>query len=131
MPSPVAKHQMLRRHLAMEQKEVLKEVQEEALRAISMAAAQAGAVDSVQLEAIARSAEARATVFAEALRRSETAEERQRILESFMRADERDSQERRETGERATDSQRGLSEAVVDCVVAHDPLPAWMKPHLG
>lgn len=92
--------------LAMEQQDIPKEVQEEALRAISTAAAQAGAVDAAQLDAVARSAEARGTFFAEALRQAESAEERQRIFDSFVRADEQD---REETGERSTTSQRGFA----------------------
>lgn len=95
--------------LAMEQQDIPKEVQEEALRAISTAAAQAGAVDAAQLDAVARSAEARGTFFAEALRQADSAEERQRIFDSFVRADEQDREERKETGERSTTSQRGFA----------------------
>ena len=95
--------------MAMEQQDIPKEVQEEALRAISTAATQAGNVDAAQLDAMARSAEARATFFAEALRHAQSAEERERIFESFVRADDQDREERKETGERSTNSQRGFA----------------------
>lgn len=94
---------------AMEKVAVAPEVQQEALRMISNAASQAAMVDTAQLEALVRSAEARGKMFAEVLRLAETAEERQQILSDFIRADEQDRREREEIGERSTNTQRGIA----------------------
>lgn len=94
---------------AMREHEVAPEVQEEALRTIAEAAKGASKVDAAQLDAIARSAEARANVTSEALKLAATAEERRNILEGFMKADERDAQERRDSAERSTQTQRWIA----------------------
>lgn len=94
---------------AMREHEVAPEVQEEALRTVAEAAKGAATVDAAQLDAIARSAEARANVTSEALKLAASAEERRNIQEGFMKADERDAQERRDSAERSTETQRGMA----------------------
>lgn len=94
---------------AMREHEVAPEVQEEALRTVAEAAKGAAKVDAAQFDAIARSAEARAKTATEALKLASTTEERQNILEELMKADERDAQERRDSAERSTETQRWIA----------------------
>lgn len=94
---------------AMREYAVAPEVQEEALRTLAEASIGAAKVDAAQLDAIARSAEARAKVTTESLKLAATPEERQHILKEYMKADDRDAQERRGCAERSTDTQRGIS----------------------
>lgn len=94
---------------AMREHKLAPEVQEEALRTLAEASIGAAKVDAAQLDAIARSAEARAKVTTECLKLAATPEERQHILMEYMKADERDAQERRENAERSTETQRGIS----------------------
>ncbi|BCB62212.1 hypothetical protein HaloA020_29130 [Halomonas sp. A020] len=81
----------------LEEHEVDPEVQKEALQTLSEASKSAAQISSDHLEAITRAAEARANFYIEALKRAESKEERDQIYQRMTDADNRDSEERRET----------------------------------
>jgi len=92
-----------------EEYQISDEVQKEALNSLSEVAKAASSADCAELDTIAKMSEARARVMTEALKKAESKEERKYILDSFLKADQRDAEERKESGQRASDTQRGIA----------------------
>lgn len=85
------------------------EAQEEAMRTVSEAAKGAASVDREQMEATKATAEARWQSATEFAKMADSAEERQHYFDASCKAEERESQERRDTGERSTNTQQGIA----------------------
>jgi hypothetical protein len=85
------------------------EAQKEAMRTVSEAAKGAASVDKEHMAATGKTAEARWGAAAEFAKMAESVEERRHYFDEACNADNRESEERRDTGERSTNTQHGIA----------------------